>query len=501
MIPRPSEGGAASRVGAGDVLSTAAAGPSAVRGGMLRIGGYVVGALLGAVSASLLFRHLGPVDTGRYVTAISLVAMVGALSDLGLSSVGVREIATRSSEERWELARDLLGLRLVLSFVGAALITVIAGVGYSVSLATGVALASVGLVLQTVQDNFFLSLTVDLRLGLIAAIELGRQAVTTLLMVLLVLLGSRLIPFLAIPIPVGVLALIPTVMLVRGHRALLPTFNWDRWRSFLSLVLPYAASVAASALYFRVSILLVSVLASPDQLGYFGASYRMIEVLTLIPGLLVSAAFPIFARAARDDHERLGYAVGRVFEVALLVGAWMAVSIAVGASLAVSLIGGPSFKPAVPVLAIQGIALGLTFVSVVWASTLLSLGLLRQILALNLAGLAVNAAVVAAFVPLDGARGAAIGTAIAELFGALAQAFVVIRRRPQLRPSLRVVPRAALAAALGLCPLALAGVPTVARLAISALLFAMTLVLTRALPAELGALMPNSALLARIVRQ
>jgi O-antigen/teichoic acid export membrane protein len=487
------------RAVAGDVLSTAAAGPSAVRGGAFRIGGYIVGALLGALSAALLFRHLGKIDTGRYVLATSLVAIVGALSDLGLTSVGVREVATRPAHERWQVARDLLGLRLLLTLVGGAIVTVVAGAAYSATMAAGVALASVGLLVQTTLDNFFLSLTVDLRYGLISAIEVSRQALTTACMILLVLLGARLVPFLAVPIPVGLIALVPTVWIVRGHRSLLPTFDRRRWWKLLSAVLPYAAAVAASALYLRVSILLVSALSSRAQLGDFGASYRMIEVLILIPGLLVSAAFPIFARAARDDRARLGYALGRVLEVALLLGAWMAVTIAVGAGLFVEVIGGAEFKSAAPVLAIQGVALGIMFVSMVWASGLLSLGLYRQILLLNVAGLVLNGALVAALVSVDGARGAAIGTALAELAGALAQATVLIRGRPQLRPPLRVLPRVTLAAALGLTPLAMPGVPILARLAISSGLFAATVVATRALPTELRALLPNSSLWARVV--
>lgn len=483
----------------GDVLSTAEAGPSAVRGGAFRVGGYALGTLLGAVSAALVFRHLGKIDTGRYVLATSLVAIVGSLSDLGLTSVGVREVATRPAEERWQVARDLLGVRLMLTLIGGTIVTVLAGAGYSATLAAGVALASVGLLLQTTQDNFFLSLTVDLRFGLISAIEVGRQALTTMFMIILVVLGGRLVPFLAVPIPVGLIALIPTVWLVRGHRSLLPTFNWTRWRRLLSAVLPYAASVAASALYLRVSIVLVSALASKSQLGDFGASYRMIEVLTVIPGLLVGVAFPIFARAARDDLDRLGYGLGRVFEVALLVGTWMAVTIAVGAGLFVEVIGGAEFKSAGPVLAIQGVALGISFVNAVWGSGLLSLGLYRQILVVNLAALALNGGLVAVLVSSDGARGAAIGTAAAELVGSLLLAIALIRRRSQLRPSLRVVPRVALAAALGLTPLAMAGVPILVRLVISTALFAATLVATRALPQELEALLPNSSLWAKLV--
>jgi O-antigen/teichoic acid export membrane protein len=473
-----------------DVLSTSAAGPAAVRGGGLRVVSYIAGALVSAVSAALLFRHLGVVDTGRYVTALSLVAIVGALSDLGLTAVGVREIATRPPHERWQLARDLLGLRITLTLVGGVAMTAIAWIAYSSTLAAGVALAGLGLLLQATQDNFALPLLVGLRLGWVSALDLSRQLLTTLVIVLLVLLGARLVPFLGVSIPVGVIVLVATVRLVRGKRALAPTFSLRRWRKFMSAMLPYAAATAASALYFRVSILLVSALSTATQLGYFGASFRIIEVLTLVPALLASSAFPIFARAARDDHDRLGYALGRVFEVSLLVGAWVAVSVAVGAPLAVSIVGGAHFKAAGPVLALQGVGLGAMFVSLVWAYGLLSLGLYRQILWISLSALALSAALVALLVPIDGARGAAIGTAVAEIAGAIVQAIAVVRGRPELRPSMRSVPFIALAAGVGLLPLALTGLPVIVRLVISTTLFVGVILTTRAFPRELLDLLP-----------
>lgn len=474
-----------------DVLSTPAAGPAAVRGGALRVGGYILGALASAGSAALLFRHLGVVETGRYVTAMSLVAIVAALSDLGLTAVGTREISARRGGERWALAQDLLGLRIVLTIVGVAAMTAITAVAYSGFLAAGVALAGAGLLLQAIQDNFAMSLTVELRLGWVSVLDLLRQLLTVAGIVVLVVAGAGLLPFLAVSIPVGIVVLAATTPLVRGHRSLMPHFSLERWKPLVSQMLPFSLAVAASALYFRVSILLVSALSTKTQLGYFSASFRMIEVLTIIPGLLANAAFPIFARAAHDDHDRLGYALGRVFQVALIVGAWLAVSIAVGARLGIDVIAGARFHPATPVLAIQGIALGAMFVSVVWANGMLSLGMYRQILMVSVGMLAFNAALVAVLVPIDGARGAAIGTAVSETLGAIVTPLLVVRGRPRLRPSLRVVPRVALAAALGLAPLALTGLPVVVRLVISTALFGTTLVVTRALPEELRALIPR----------
>jgi O-antigen/teichoic acid export membrane protein len=492
--------GVGAQNGEADVLMSARAGPAAVRGGALRVGGYIVGVIVSALAAALLFRHLGVVDTGRYVTALSLVAIVGALSDLGLTAVGVRELAAHSGPARWQLARDLLGLRITLTVAGGVVMTAIAWLAYSPELAAGVALACLGLLLQASQDNFAMPLLVGLRLGWVSALELGRQLLSTLLVVALVAAGAGLLPFLGISIPVGMATLAATLILVRGTRALSPSFDLRRWRSFVGRMLPYAFAIAASALYFRVAILLVSALSSAEQLGYFSASFRVIEVLTLVPGLLAGSAFPIFARAAQDDHRRLGYALGRVFEVSLAVGAWVAVSIAIAAPLAIRIIGGPSFKPAVPVLAIQGVGLGAMFVSLVWANGLLSLGLYRLILALNVGALMFSAALGAILIPIDGARGAAVATALAEIAAAILQALAVVAGRPALRPSLRVLPRVALASAAGLAPLALAsaGVPTILCLAASTVLYAVVLLLVRALPRELLDLVPPLGPLARL---
>ena len=193
-------------------------------------------------------------------------------------------------------------------------------------------------------------------------------------------------------------------------------------------VLSYAVAVAASAMYFRVAILLVSLLSSGLQLGYFSLSFNIMAALFAIPAMLVSVAFPIFSRAARDDHGRLAYAIERVFEVSLIVGAWMSLAIALGAHFAIEIIGGHKFAPAADVLAIQGISVGATFVGTVWGFGLLSLGRHRAILLFNLAALAAVVVAVSILASVDGARGAAIGTSAVELALAAVGARLLVAR-------------------------------------------------------------------------
>ena len=92
------------------------------------------------------------------------------------------------------------------------------------------------------------------------------------------------------------------------------------WVAMLRDTLAYAAATAVGAVYFRIAIVLVALIATATQTGYFGASFRAIEVLVVVPQLLVGSAFPILARAARDDRDRLDYSLGKLFDVCLILG-------------------------------------------------------------------------------------------------------------------------------------------------------------------------------------
>ncbi|HWF51696.1 MAG TPA: oligosaccharide flippase family protein [Solirubrobacteraceae bacterium] len=474
-----------------DVLDTSQAGPAAVIGGSMRVAAFAIGTLAGVASSALLLRHLGVVAFGRYGAILALVAIVAGLSDLGLTVVAVREASARPAAERESILRNVLGIRLVLTIIGVSAMTAVAASAYPRVYLYGVPIAGLGLLLQTVQDNYSVLLIVSLRMRWVALLDLVRSLTTPILIAILVLSGAKLLAFVAVGVPVGLLVLVLNVWIIRGERSLWPAFDWQQWRRVLREVLPYSAAVAAAVFYFQMAILMTSLLASGHQLGYFTASFRVIQLLTAVPGLIVGSALPILSRAAGTDHSRLGYALERLFEVSLIIGAWAALSIAALAGLAMSILGGPAFHPAAPVLAIQGVALAGTFVSSVWANGLLSLALYRQILLTTGVALALSIVLMIVLVKADGARGAAIATAIGEVGAAMLGALVLLRRRPSLRPRLRVIPRVALAVAIGSVPLWVGGLPSIVRFLLATILYGGVLAVTRAFPRELDALIPR----------
>jgi O-antigen/teichoic acid export membrane protein len=468
-----------------DLLDTPAAGPAAIRGGALRLASYGAGTLAGVASAALLFRHLGVVETGRYSVAIALVAIVAGVTDLGLTTIGVRELSVRTGVERDAIARNLLGLRLVLTAVGGiAIILFTAAAGYGSTLTVGVALASVGLLLLSAQSALMIPLISSLRLGWVSVLELLRALLAAALVVALVVAGAHLLAFLAVTIPVGLVVLALNAWIVRQLIPLRPAFRASEWWRVTRNALPYSAAVAAATVYFYVALIIVSLLAGAHETGYFGVSSRVIQILLVLPGLAAGAAFPIFARAARDDRERLAYALGRVFEVSLLLGALVSLCLAVGAPIVIRVVAGPKFGPAATILAIQGLAVGASFCGVVWSNGLLSLGRYREILAISLFALVAGSALVAVLVEVDGARGAAIATAAAEVVLALLTAVALVRADRSLLPPLRIVPAVALALALAIAT-TLLPIPVLASVLLAAGVYLACVFALGAVPPEL----------------
>jgi O-antigen/teichoic acid export membrane protein len=468
-----------------DVLDSGQAGGKIIRGGAVRTASYVGGILLGLVSTPFMVRHLGVVDFGLYITVTSLIFIVAGLTEGGLTSIGVREYAVRDDARRARLMRQLLGLRVVLTGAGviAALCWVLLA-GYANVVVVGTVVSGFGLLLANYHGAFYVPLSVRLRLGTLALIDIFRQALTAAFIILLVLVGASLGAFFWVSVAVGALTIVLVLVLVRGTTPLLPSFSLRGWGELLRESLPFAAAMAVGVLYFRVAVILMSVVASGYETGLYSLGFRIIELVSGVPWLLISAALPILTRAARADAERMQYTMQRLFEVSLILGTWVAIGVGLGSPFAIEVVGGSKFDDAVPVLSILAVGMVGTFLVATWSHGLLSLRRNRALLFANLLALCVGVGLTLVLAPDHGAVGGAIATTATEFVLAATYAVLLVRGRRDLRPSLSVVPRVVLAAALAVGPMLLLGPPSVVAAVVASAVFFAVLLATRALPPE-----------------
>lgn len=412
-------------------VETRAAGAAAVRGSALQSGAYVITFLLSLVSLPLLTRHLGLAGFGRYTTVVSLVTIIGGLTDAGMVNVGLREWTTRRGEDRRSTMRLLVGLRLELGIGGVVVGVAYAYVaGFDHPMLLGTIFAGIGMLLQILADVLAVAMQGELRFGWPAIITVSRQVVAVALIVVLVLAGAGLVPFLAVTIPAGLVTLGLTAYVVHGRMPLRPTLRGpERW-ALVRDTLPYAAAIAINTIYFQVTILVMHQIASPTQTGYFALSFRVVLVLIGVPSLAIGAAFPILAHSARADSQRFADAAGRILELAAIAGVPLVLAVVLGAPFILEVLAPASGAPATPVLQIQAFALLATFTATASGFPLLALRRTTALLVGNSAALAANVALSLLLIPFLHAQGAAISAVVAESCLAIGQLAFLLRAAP-----------------------------------------------------------------------
>ena len=468
-----------------DVLDTPEAGPATIRGGALRALAHGIGVVLAFASAPLLVRHLGVGDFGVYVLIGSIVGVAGGVLDAGLLTIAQREYVARSGADRDRTMAHIVGLRLVLMSSAAAAATLFAlAAGYDSTVVLGTIVAGVALFIASGQHVFSTPLSARLRFGATTAIEVTGQVLTVALIVTLVLLDAGVLAFVAVSIPVSFLALVITTRLVRGDIPLRPAFDRRAWWELVKDTLPFAAAAAITAVYYRLALIVLSLVETKLETGYFATAVRISDIVGVLPGLVLSAAFPVMTRAATDeDDARFGYQVGRVIEVAFLIGLGLLLAFELGAPIAVDVIAGDEGEPATAVLRTLAPGIVFSWIAVACAFALLGMKRYTSVLVANATALVVSLTLVLVLAPSLGGSGAALAAAVAE--GVLAVAMVVQLRRA--KPSVRLPWRAVLPA------LALAGVgasalllpaPAVVQTVVGLGIYAGGLLLFRRVPEE-----------------
>lgn len=476
-----------SEVAVADPLDTSDAGPLALRGSLLRLAGYGGTLLLALIAVPLIARHLHRIGYGKYTLAITIATIAVSFGEGGLSVVALREYTTRSGSDRQRVLANLLGIRILLgglSIAAAVAFAALAGYGATVVLATG--LAAFGLAAQVSQTIFAAPLQAELRLGWVAAADLLRQGVATLSVVALVLAGADLVALVAVLIPASLSALVLTRQLVARKMPRRPRFDLSTSLPLLRDTVPFAVAVALGVTYFRLTVLLVSLISGPTQLGIFSYSFRVVEALIVIPSIVIGAAYPILTRAATGDPARFAYAAGRIFELSVLAAVWLALSLELGAGLIVEVIGGHAAAPAAEVLRIQGVAVIGTFMASAIAFPTLALRGYRTVMYANAAGLLVTLGLGVALIPSLGARGGAIATVGGEFALVIANAVALSRSSPHLRLPLGSIPAAALAGAAGLGVGYLVGIEAILDVLVATAVYVAALALFGRFPPEVS---------------
>jgi O-antigen/teichoic acid export membrane protein len=401
----------------GDALrSGEGAGRKVIHGSALRLGANLASLVFALATATLLLRHLGVEESGRYVTVMSLAGIALAIVDQGLNVSASKDLTMCPRPERRELLANVVGQRIVVGAIAwLCLVSFALAAGYPHEMVVGTALAGLGIVLVAIGNSMLVPLTVELRNAGIALVEVLRAFVVLVGVLALVIAGARLDAFLAVQVLVGLIVIAVVPLLVGRVGVVRPRWDRARQRGLLRTALPIAAALVLGQIYFRLVIVLMSLISTAKQVGYFGGSLRAMEALIALPILVASVALPVMTTAAHENIARLRYAIEGLSEGAVIAGILVILVTVRAADPVMRVIGGAEFEPAGDVLRIQVVALLFIALYQIWTVALVALGRQRQLIFTNAAGLVAVGAFAAILVPPLGAKGGAMASVAADV--------------------------------------------------------------------------------------
>jgi O-antigen/teichoic acid export membrane protein len=387
--------------------------PILVNGGYATVTAASAGLLL--ILLTIAGRFLNAADYGRFSYALALTTIIETIMDIGLGQVTVRAVA-RDKAAADRLFRHVLGLKLVWVAIGLALLVVAAPILRSdpqvirlcylmgVSSAVRSYLLTARGLLQGL-DRFDLEAVVVVadRLLLLAVGGSVLWAGGGVIGLVLAFVGSRLAMLGAV-----------TLLLRRVVGSVLPQFDRTAWRDLQTAALPLGFFMIALNLYTYIDMVILGVIGTDAETGWYAASYRVYEGLTYAPSILAAVLSPrlsyLFVHD-RPTHRRL---LMRSLLGSMLLGLVLG-GIAVWAARPILLtLFGAGYAPAVRPL--QILAGGAVFVFGTWIlhAAAVSTNLDRRLLVTTAVGLSVNVILNLIFIPLWSISGAAAATVIAE---------------------------------------------------------------------------------------
>jgi O-antigen/teichoic acid export membrane protein len=431
-------------------------------------------------------RLLGTEGLGRYTLAFSFLYFFNTLAPLGLYTLITREGARDPVQLEGMLANALTLTTVASLVLTAMMIGLSFALHYDADTRSALILVSLAILpctVGTLLDGAFTALERMEFMTITAGVEsLFKVGVG----VAVLFFGYGLDAVLIAAVVARLLACAVSIWLLeRTNVRVRWAMDREIVRSLAREAPTFLLISVFAAIYWRIDILMLSWLCEIEDVGLYGAAWRLLELAIVVPQSFCQSLYPQMASAIRSEAGTLGWLNRTAGRYLLVLSVPAAVCTTILAGPLLALLYGEPFRAAGSTLAV----LMWTVVPYGWvryhAYVLLAADRQRTALAFNVLMAVVNVGLDLIFIPAYRYLGAAVATLISVAFYACAQQVYLSRHLPGHAAPVRFPPGMITATvAMGVCLWVLRDAPVAVPLALSPLLYMVTLLASGGLTAD-----------------
>lgn len=283
--------------------------------------GRVVTAVLGVISIKIITNYLPTEIYGQYSTIYEFIGFFAIAADFGLYTIGVREMAKKEKPES-EILANILSIRLFLiaaCLVAAGLVvqlipkyqnTFIEMGIWIVALTTALALLS-GTLSSILQFKLKMKYA-NFAIILSRVISVGYVAYTVFILNP-ENLQTGFTHLLYAGLFANIFLLICTYYYAKQHANIYLDFNFKYTKELIKKALPYGLALILSTIYFKLDIILLSLLKNYHQVGVYAVPLKLMEILSVIPVFLLNSALPALTEHFHHNLEKFNQTVTKLW--------------------------------------------------------------------------------------------------------------------------------------------------------------------------------------------
>lgn len=415
---------------------------------VIQIIGKALSTILGLLALALITRYLGRDGFGEYITVITFLTFFAVAADFGLTLVTV-QMTSGSDEDDPRILNNLFGFRLISAILFLLLAPLsISFFPYSATVKIGVLVAFL---------SFLFPALNQILIGLFQKkLDMGRDALAETLSRVALLAGIILTERLAGGLNGILLATVVSAavsflfhyLFARRYLAIRPEFDPAVWRQIFRQAWPLAITIVLNLIYLRADTLILSLLRSEGEVGLYGATYRIIDILTTIPFMFAGLILPILTKAWREKNQdyfrkvlQRSFDFMAILAIPLIIGAQF-----LGRSIML-FAAGSAFAPSGPILQILIFAVAAIFLGTMFSHAVIALDRQKKMIGYYL--FTSFSSLIAYFVLISRFSyfGAAAVTIYSETLIASFAAYCVFRYSG-FRPNLKMIGKSLLAGAI-----------------------------------------------------
>ncbi|MFW0862718.1 MAG: flippase [Candidatus Komeilibacteria bacterium] len=331
---------------------------------VIQFTGKIISTIIGVIIVGLITRHLGQAGYGQYATVLAFVQFFAVIVDLGLYLALMQEISDPEVDEK-KAVSNVFTIKLITSFVFFALAPfVVLLFPYAIIVKQGVVLMSVSFFLFTLAQVLVALFQKNLRMDKIIGTEVLGRFAFLITVILAVVFQKDLLYIILGNVVFNLIYFSLIFFMARGYTKFSFGFDFAYWKKIWHRAWPIALTSLLTLVYFKADTLILSVFRSEGEVGIYGATYKVLEIIGTFPHMFLGLVLPVLTTAyVTKNIERFKRVYQKVFDFFLIVAAPLIVGTMLLADRVMVLIAGDDFLASGGVLKI-----------LIWATAIIFFG-------------------------------------------------------------------------------------------------------------------------------